>query len=88
MFEIEQMQNAEHIGLNLKMSNYTRSKMISGVGAQVNGKVDISTVFAGEGTSILESDFRSPDLTSKGKDNGTSKIMEQHTINRDYSQSR
>ena len=33
LIDIEKQQNAEHLGLNLKMSNFQRSKMISGIGA-------------------------------------------------------
>ena len=50
LIDIEKQQNSEHLGLNLKMSNFQRSKMISGIGAQVNHKVDLDTIFGGEGT--------------------------------------
>ena len=70
LLDIENQQNSEHLGLNLKMSNFQRSKMISGINSQVSGKVDLDTVFGGEGTSILESDFRVRDSPTKAKEGG------------------
>ena len=70
LIDIEKQQNAEHLGLNLKMSNFQRSKMISGIGAQVNHKVDLDTIFGGEGTQIQKSDFRVRDSPTKGKESG------------------
>lgn len=61
--------------------------MMSGISAQVTGKVDLDTIFGGAGTNIVESDFRTKESHSKGKDSKLA-VMEQHTTERDFSQSR